>query len=407
MFDQSISERSLYRLLAKGDRAKYKLGASKEQYRAKLAIMAARISDPNFAFSKFQVAKHSHGSVFTPIHADDEFAIRKLNDNVKRHFSVKMADRNLIVPQVIALAREVSPFYLVKLDVKAFFENVDREQLLKKLLSDSSLSYTTRELLRKLFESPQLREQPGLPRGLSISSTLAEYCLMELDAYCRRLPYCYHFTRYVDDMLFFCHDKPDRIELDVGGKLPWGLQLNPKKTARIDVDKRGICKVSAGTVDRLSYLGYEFTFPTDLKQTLQISIPKKKLNKIKTRVILALVDYIKTRDYALLLSRFRFLASNFRISGSKQVGILYSGVYFNHRHIDKTSIAAFSDIDAFVRSAVFSKAGSLGRRLYPLLTKAQRAELCSNSLREGHELPKFRDFTNKELKRIMEAWNHA
>lgn len=407
MFDQSISEKSLRRLLAKGDRKKYELGESKEEFRRNLSEMATRISSPTFEFSPFRTAKQRHGQIFTPIRSDDEFAIRKLNDNLKRQYSIRMADRNVIVPQVITLAREGATFHLVKLDIEKFFDNVDRNQLLEKLLADPSLSHITRELLKKLFTSPQLSTRPGLPRGLSISSTLAEYALQKFDAECRRLPYCYYYVRYVDDMLFFCHENPEHIEADIQSHLPLGLKLNDAKFARIDVNK-GICTTSSKSTDRISYLGYELIYPTDTgTKKLQITIPSKKVNQIKTRVVLTLLDHIKKPNYHLLRMRLRFLSSNFRVSGSRHLGILYSGIYFNHRHIDDTSKAVFDDIDDFIRRAVFSKAGTLGKRLHLLLTDAQRKELCSYSLRAGHSQPKFRQFTNLDLKQIMKAWSHV
>jgi hypothetical protein len=407
MLDQSFSEKNLWRLLAKGDRKKYQLGDTRAQCRAKLSDIAHRISDDKFSFSHFLSAVQSHGRVFSPSCTDDDFAIKKLNDNIKRHYSISSADRNVIVPQVIALARE-APFHLVKLDIQKFFDSVNREALLNELFADSSLSYTSRKLLKKLFEAPQLKNQLGLPRGLSISSTLAEFALRDFDSKCRRLPYCYHFARYVDDMLFFCHERPNNIQEDVGQLLPWGLKLNMKKFSQVDINPKGLCSIAPELTDRIGYLGYQFIFPTSAEKKLRISIHPSKINKLKTRIILALRNYISNTDYPLLLSRIRFLSSNFRVTGSKQkIGKLYSGVFYNHRHIDKESLEGLNEIDQFLRKAVFSKKSTLGRKLYPLLTDSQRRILCSNSLQSGHEKRIYRHFTHKDLKLIKGAWSHA
>jgi len=407
MHDQSFSEKNLLRLLIRGDVKEYGLGKTRSEYRAMLKQIASKLNAAEFKFSTLQSSKKSHGQVYTPSCVEDELALRKINDNLKRRFSVRTADRNRIVPQIVTLAKEKGSFHLVKLDIQKFFESIHRESLLQRVLDDPLLSIRTKELLRKLFDLPALQTVKGLPRGLSVSSTLAEHCLQEFDAECRKLPFCYYYVRYVDDMLFFCHENPENISALVESFLPFELSLNPDKFAHIEMTKEGQCVQGIGRTDRLSYLGYEFIFPTSTTNRLKVGIPEKKINKIKTRIVLALVDFTKSKDYSLLLHRIRFLSANFKVAGNKVKGYLFSGIFYNHRYIDETSQESLNDLDLFLRSAVYAKKGTLGRRLSHILTNGQRHELCSNSLCIGHKKPKFRTFTNEQLKDIKKVWAHA
>ncbi len=402
MIDQSVTGKNLHHLLLRGDRKKYSLGTTRKQYREALNVIAERILDKEYQFSPFHVSKQSHGRIFTTSNKEDEFAIRKLNDNIKRVYSIKSNDRNIIIPQIITLIKETTPFYIVKVDIEKFFENIDRKNLLEILLSDSSLSYITRELLKKLFNSQQLKNYKGLPRGLSISSTLAEYCLKEFDKKCRRLSYCYYYVRYVDDMLFFFHELPEDILFKISSFLPFGLRINYSKSSVIKPDQ-----ISTEKVKVVTYLGYQFKFVNYKKHDVQVSISPQKIKKIKTRIILALRDYIKNRSFDLLLLRIKFLSSNYRVSGKKQNNTLYSGIYYNYRHIDVNGLDGLADIDDFLKKAIFSKRGTLGKKLSMLLTEDQKRILCSHSIKLGHEKIMHRNFKSSELKEIKRTWNYV
>lgn len=407
MQNQSFSARNLLRLVVRDDIADYKLGNTRAEYRAALAEVATNVNRPDFSFGRFTSSRRSHGTIYSPSSIDDDFALRKVNDNIKRLLSIRAANRNKIVPQVIRLMREKAPFHVVKLDITKFFESVDRTRLIDRLFTNPTLSFQTREVLTKLFASPQFAAMKGLPRGLSVSSTLAEYSLREFDLACHRLPFCYYYVRYVDDMLFFCHEDPSDLESMVDNMLPFGLRLNPAKKSHIQVDRKGNCRLGTGKVDRLSYLGYEFVFPTAAPARLIIGIPEKKIKKIKTRIILALSQFASDHNYSLLRDRFRFLSSNFKVTGNREKGKLYSGVFYNHRHIDSDALGALDEVDLFLKKSVFAKRGSLGRRLSPVLTNKQRRELSSYSLRKGHEEPVFRTFDSQELALIKEVWSYA
>jgi hypothetical protein len=406
--DQSFSERSLWKTLRKGDAQKYNLGKDRTEIKDSLKEIENRVNSPDFSFSSFNTQIRNKFKVFTTTTCTDELLLRKVADNLKRALGIKPADRNELVPQAIRLAREARDCTIYKFDISSFFESIDRATLIDGLSADKTLSGQTVSIIKKLFEAPQVASCTGLPRGLSVSPILAEFYLQGLENRCRQLTYCYYYTRYVDDMLFFCHANSNNIEADITNALPKGLVINAGKTRKITLDRHGHLVNDSQAAKSICYLGYEILFPSARPNKVSVSIPASKIAKIKTRIAISVMRFIADQDYPKLLLRIRFLTCNFKIGGSKQTGILYSGIHYNHQYIDETHAeVVFSDLDQFLQKLIYSKSGTLGRRLHPLLDNKRRKQLCGHSFLQGHKAPIYRDLKNEELGEAKEAWEHA
>lgn len=409
MLDQTFSSKSLLRLLNRGDPRKFGFGESKKDYLESLGRLSDAINTPSFTFSRFNSSKRPQGTLFTPTSVVDEFALRKINDNLKRSFHLSFSDRSKIVPQVITLLNEEVPYYVIKFDIKKFYENIDRKAVLERVFLENTVSFRTKQLLRKLFESPELSVTKGLPLGISVSATLAELYLEEFDIFCRRIPSVYYYVRYVDDILFFTYEEPKGIEEKIQKALPGTLQLNAKKCEIFSVDKKGNCTSLSGR-KHLTFLGYDFHFrnsPHLAGSRLTVCISERKIKKIKTRIALSLFAFIKKPNYDLLKSRIAFLSSNFTLSNEKSSGELYSGIYYNYRFIDERSKSALADLDIFLCKALHSKTGSLGKKLSMRLNPLQRRELCQYSFVSGFESRILKRFSHPELREIKGIWSHA
>lgn len=409
MLNQTFSSKNFLRLLQKRDVINYDLGEGVEDYTQKLEAIAATITGDSFQFSPFKKYDLSHGSVISPSCLQDDFALRKLNDNIKRVFNVKTIDRNRIIPQVKVLLAETGEYWLQKLDLKRFFESISRQEVLRIICDDPRLSYESKKILEKLFASPDVLKGTGLPRGISLSSTLSELYMQKFDTACRMLDKCYFYTRYVDDIILLFHEDPKNVLDELAAKLPPGLTFNAEKCAFLHRPKRGQVVMSNGA-QCVTYLGYEFTYVqagANKASELQAGIASKKIEKIKTRIALSLFDYCKNQNYELLKNRLRFIASNYRIGQDSGSGNLYAGIHYNHSMIDKARLADLRSIDGFIRSAIFSKKGSLGKRLNPLLDIRQRRELCRFSLFHGHQHKIVRAFEPSEFYDIKSIWNHV
>ena len=56
--------------------------------------------------------------------------IRKLNDNIRRLYNVRQADRYAIVSQIASCLTDATPISVLRLDIEKFYENVNRSQIL-------------------------------------------------------------------------------------------------------------------------------------------------------------------------------------------------------------------------------------------------------------------------------------
>lgn len=407
MLNQHFSSRNFLRLLNRQDIFKYELGSGLDEFKEKFNIVEKELASKEFNFSSFAIKKMSHGVVLSPKTLTDDFALRKLNDNIKRVFNLKVTDRNSVLPQIKILLNEGVEFWIQKYDISKFFESIPAKKAIEIIIKDHRLSYESKSLLEKFFSTPEISSIPGLPRGISLSSTISELYMREFDTGCRRHSSCYFFTRYVDDILMLFHEQPDSELLGID--LPEGLSFHPAKTLSLYHPIKGPVKASDNS-SKVTYLGYEFEFKslnTNKPAKLQVGMSSKKIKKIKTRIALSLFDYCKNKNYNLLKSRLTFLASNYNIGKDSKRGKLYSGVYFNNFLIDSTRHSDLVSIDTFLRKAVCGSVKSLGRRLHPLLSVAQRRELMSISLKAGYEKKIVRKFTPERLQEIKRVWAHV
>lgn len=409
MLNQSFSSKNFLRLLNKQDIFQYRLGDSVEDYMHKFDAAATLIDKEDFQFSQFKKYSLSHGDVISPSCLQDEFALRKLNDNIKRVFSIGTIDRNRIIPQVKVLLAENGEYWMQKLDIRKFFESIDRQTIQKIVCDDPRLSYESKKILEKLFSSPEVIATPGLKRGISLSSTLSELYMRKFDTACRMMDQSYFYTRYVDDIIILFHENPVDILAELTKKLPPGLSFNTDKCTFIHRPKKGPVTVSDGK-QCITYLGYEFNYISDglnKPSNLEVGIASKKIQKIKTRIAMSLFEFCKVQNYNLLKNRLRFISSNYQIGEDSGSGKLYAGIHYNHSLIDTSRLSDLRAIDEFVRRAIFSKKGALGKRLGPLLTMAQRRELCQLSLFHGHQKKIVRPFKRSEFREIKNIWNHV
>ncbi|EKG41337.1 hypothetical protein Pav013_2686 [Pseudomonas syringae pv. avellanae str. ISPaVe013] len=407
MLNQHFSSKNFMRLLTRQDIFRYDMGSGTEDYRSKLNNVEATISKGDFAFSAFRKKVMAHGVVISPNNIVDDFALRKLNDNIKRVFSIKTTDRNSILPQIKVLLNEDGEFWLRKYDIAKFFESIPVNEVLDLVRNDYRLSYESKKILNNFFSNSMLATSKGLPRGISLSSTLSELYMREFDSTCRKLSDCYFYTRYVDDIFMLFHENPSSITSKL--VLPKGLSFQPLKTLELHHQHKGPVKTNDGS-SHVTYLGYEFDFTSankDKPTKMQVGIASKKIKKIKTRIMLALFDFCQTKNYSLLKSRLTFIASNYNIGKDSSRGNLYAGVHFNHLLIDETRHTDLIGIDKFLCNAICSRKGSLGKKLHPLLSNTERRELMKISLMQGFQKKIVRVFTPEKLLEIKRVWAHV
>jgi len=115
-----------------------------------------------------------------------------------------------------AMARKVSknhtsPCYVLKCDIRKFFDNVDYEILLKiisRRIKDEKGMALLREILESFVGYKECgREGSGIPIGNLTSQIFANIYLNELDQFVKQILREKYYVRYADDFLFLSSDK--------------------------------------------------------------------------------------------------------------------------------------------------------------------------------------------------------
>jgi Reverse transcriptase (RNA-dependent DNA polymerase). len=333
----------------------------------------------------------------------DTLIIRKLNDNIKRIYKDEQANRRIIIDQVKTLLEETCPFWILKTDIKSFYESIDRDRLIEKLKKDTILSFHSIKVLNKILSNSTLAKSTGLPRGLSISSTLSEIYMRKFDNWIKTSEGVFYYARFVDDIIIFSFSK-EKLELirsNLNAQLKvldLNLEINEKKTPPI-YDGRSI-RVN----NPLEYLGYSFT-KENKNVKLAISIANKKVNKIKIRIIKALCDFIKTNDFVLLEKRIKFLTGNYCIKKGIDGKELRAGIHYNYPQV--TDFIVFDELNMFLSKSINCRKGSLGIRISKALSKPQKMKLSGYSFKHGFLNKEYHSFTFDEMKQIISCWKNG
>jgi len=195
----------------------------------------------------------------------------------------------------------------------------------------------------------------GLPRGMSLSSTLSEIRIRNFDKQMKLDSKVYFYGRYVDDIIVFYSGEKAQLESMMKERLKTSakeLTLNTDKSFYTVLNDP-----TNGTTTDIDYLGYKiriqnYSRKPEVERKVQVFISNKKVNKVKERVRRAFRAYSKDRRYNLLLARLKFLSANQYIIGDIERTKLKSGIYYNYPLINDHS--QLKELDAFYQKFINS-----------------------------------------------------
>lgn len=323
-----------------------------------------------------------------------DLVLRKLYNNIKRIYGIKQADRNQIVKQMVSLLKEESPQWVVRLDIYHFYESINRNRLIERFVEDGRLNYQSISLLKNLFLHPAIASKSGLPRGLCISSVMSEIYMKYFDYEIRRMDGVFFYARFVDDIIVFCSNETaqKKVWANVPNMLSKiDLKMNPNKSYiwnNMQQDKT------------LIYLGYSFS--SNGKNGLQISIAENKVNALKTRITKSFVRYAKDGDFYKLKNRIKFLTGNFTLYNPSTLLPIKVGIYFNYNMVTDNTVLYV--LDKYYQRLLHCKTGSLGAKLDARMSAIQRADLSKYSFVFGFEHHVNHYFTSVMLADITSCW---
>ena len=402
--NQSFQRQQLIRLCKKAEYVDY--GMTIEQLTESLDEKYEEIAKDTFEFTLKQVSEY-----YLTKDLPNKLILRKLNDNIKRIYKDEQANRRIIIAQIKTLLSETCPFWVIKTDIKGFYESIDRERLISKFHDDSMLSYQSMFLMRRVFENPILAGKSGVPRGMNISATMSEIYMRKFDRWVRSYDSVYYYARFVDDIIIFSNSLKDSLTLIASlnpqlSNLTEGLSINEKKTELFDGKTlENLDKINGKTKSqrhKLDYLGYSFSVENARTKArkLIVSIAEKKISKIKTRIVKAFLDFSKNKDFELLESRIEFLTGNYSIRKSEEGNSLRAGIYYNYFQVTNNSV--FEGLNQFLRKSIYSKSPNFGAKVG--LSNIQKKTLSKYCFLAGFEKKVFFEFSYIEMQQIIKCW---
>ena len=105
---------------------------------------------------------------------------------------------------MVSLLKEKPSKWVIRLDIRNFYETIEREKLMSRFVEDGRLNYQSIYLLKNLFSNSSIFKMKGLPRGLNISSVMSELYMKYFDLEIRRMDGVFYYARFVDDIIIFC-----------------------------------------------------------------------------------------------------------------------------------------------------------------------------------------------------------
>lgn len=401
MLNQSFSLKNLQKLKKLGDLNKYFQSSSSKKLDEELQKIVYECENiHNYSFPPLQMFKQKNKVIYklpkTAISAD--FVLRKINYNIKRIYGVFFANRNQIIEQIKYLIQENTDFYIYKFDIDNFYESIDNKVILNKIINSRLVSSATKQLLRRFFYS--LSGVQGLPRGINLSATLSEIYMHEFDEYTKNLEGVFYYARYVDDIICFTTIPIDENKLK--DRLP-NLHFNSQKTY--------FGKVEASTQIIFDYLGYTIEKKASVSKRkfseVNITIAKKKVKKIKSKIFLAMYHYNKENDFVLLKKRLLYLTSCFPLKEKHQkvfneieIGVLHGGILHSYPLIDE-NCNELVDLDNYLRILIFKS------NLVKNLSVQQKRTLARISFVQSFKRKIKRIFPQNSINNIVRCWRNV
>lgn len=329
------------------------------------------------------------------------FALKQIQSNLRTSYKIKQQTRNDIICQLRVFLGDSLEKWLIKADIKNFYESLDQEKIEEKISSDPLLSFTSQKIIYSILEkyNELTGKKIGVPRGIGVSAYLAELYMRDFDRSVSALPGVFYYARYVDDIIVLrtpvlneTHGKTLDFLKGELGKI--GLELNDEKSSSRSSKDNG---------KDVEYLGYSFVLPKN-KDKLKIEISKKRLDKYKKKIDISFVQYekdIERRDMKAgkyLYKRIKFLTSNTKLVNNKRNVVV--GIYFSNRYVNDH--AFLQKLDEYLGTKVSDVSESLKEE-----SKRSWGKISKMKFEDGFRKKEFSRFSRKDFMEITRVWKNV
>ena len=376
-----------------------KIDQLKEAKENKLNIELQKISK-NVVNNKFKITLEKNDTIadkpvyITIDNPENFFALKQIQYNFRKLYKVKQSSRFAIVSQVKTLLSDNFPKYIIRTDIKDFYESIPQIDLIKKLNEENLLTFYSKKLISQILKEYKRlsHSEKGVPRGIGVSAYLVELYMRDIDNLIKALPDVIYYARYVDDIIVIftpgtvVGDRKYLESIDEIIETKFSLTRNRDKTTIFD-------HTAASALSSFEYLGYKINFGAD---SVKLTLTNKKIERYKKRIDSALNSYCahfsidEKKARKSLVKRIKFLTGNTRLLNNKKnilVGVFYSNSLLTHA-------SDFVGLDSY-----------LAHKINTQITLPQlKTRLNKYKFQEGFLQKRFSAFTTKDLLQILEIW---
>ncbi len=333
------------------------------------------------------------------------FLFKQIQKNIQHSFKVKQADRNEIVSQVVNMLDNGFPKYIIRTDIKSFYESIPHDKLKKVINRNHILSPLSKKVINEILRLYQsiTGHDKGIPRGIGISAYLAELYMRDFDNDIKNLENITYYARYVDDIITVFtpnnkYDSTNYLNLIDEKITRYGLARNT------DISKNKLTDMRQNSINfNFNFLGYKIDFSPN---KLKIEISDNKEQRYKNKINLAIDDYNTSSKYdernarKLLIKRLRYVTGNIRLLGVKKDILI--GIYFSNQQI--TEQTKLQELDNYLTSVAIDTNLQPYSRLNLANGDKLRIKLKSFKFVDGFKEKKFYKFSKNELEEILSIW---
>ena len=393
MFDSTLHAKTLARQIRRTD-FHSKLWSFAKADQPHVIEQAIEIGSAGFSGISFRENELGKKPVYQHSSLSEALLTRHVSESIRRITNVRQSDRQSIIKSLMALAAEGVAFKVFKMDIKSFYESVDTTEIVRTLKADGIFSRQSIYILESFFDNCEGQNIPGLPRGIGLSATLAEYAMRSFDSIMSAYPGVRFYNRYVDDAIMVVSDDVDlgALRTLATTSLPSGLQINRKKTK--DYIFLPYSKNGSGSVEQtVSFLGYDLKIGEVVRTEKRLSrsviadISSSKVSNIKRRLTKAILAYNNDHSFLDLIRRVKLLTSNHGFIDSASGQQRFSGLRYNYGLIDVSSSNALTSLDRYMTNILVSKHPK--NRLRPVLTELQLGQLMGLRFSTGFTTNRF------------------
>lgn len=396
---------SLGHLITREDRATYGITTAREEADA-IERIQSKLHSKTQPFS-FKVFTKNGRTMCKPSDIETAILVKKVNKDFSILTKAGVSNRVETISALKSICSEGLPMTIIRLDIKKFYQSVDTKKVLDCATNGTKSTYALRQNLQHFLAWSEDNVR-GVPTGVSLSSSLAEYYLMQyLDSRAISLPGVYFYRRYVDDIIMVCSSRrPSREYIeDLEAILPEELEFNSATNKR-DVliihtpEQRGC----------FNYLGYKFSITRKLVadrssyRSVRLDIAPSKITKRKSRFVQSLLQFLKDGNESDLRRRFLLLNSGFNFWDSSRGRQMSAGLCNTYSEIDHPS-EALAELGNFYRASMLNKNFQLYHRLrLSHLSSRTRSAIISLDVQKHVQNKKHFNFSPNELQHLSSCW---